>query len=154
MIKVRRLYSHAVLPTKAHPSDAGWDLYYAPETDDPYLAEHASVRIRGLHRVVVPTGIAIEMPPDYVGLIWPRSGLAVKSGIHVMAGVIDSSYRGQIKVCLYNTHYAHEDGAVLLSPGDRIAQIIFHQLPQTELMEVAELDDTQRGEGGFGSSGR
>ncbi len=97
----------------------------------------------------MPTNIAISIPEGYVGLIWPRSGLAAKNGIDVFAGVIDSGYRGEIKVCLYNSSQINFE----INKGDRIAQIIFHKLPQTEMLEVDSLDDSIRGDSGFGSSG-
>ena len=85
----------------------------------------------------------------YVGLFWPRCGLSVKQGIDVLAGVVDSGYRGEIKVCLYNTS---KDNVVIES-GDRIAQILIQPVSQMEMMAVDSLSDTERGEGGFGSSG-
>ena len=98
---------------------------------------------------VFHTGLAMEIPEGYVGLIWPRSGLAVKNGIDVFAGVIDSGYRGEIKVCLYNS----SDWNVDFKAGERIAQIIIQKLEYVEMLEVEHLQDSSRGEGGFGSSG-
>ena len=88
MIKVKKLIKHAMIPTKNNRYDAGWDLYAAED-----------VTINAGEQALISTGIALEMPNEYCGLIWSRSGLAVKQGIQVMAGVIDSSYRGEIKVC-------------------------------------------------------
>ena len=128
----------AIIPTRAYEYDAGWDLYCVEK-----------LYIIPSRRRVVPTNIAISIPEGYVGLIWPRSGLAAKNGIDVFAGVIDSGYRGEIKVCLYNSSQINFE----INKGDRIAQIIFHKLPQTEMLEVDSLDDSIRGDSGFGSSG-
>jgi dUTP pyrophosphatase len=132
------LSDDAIIPTRAYEYDAGWDLYCAEK-----------LYIIPSRRRVVSTNIAISIPEGYVGLIWPRSGLAVKKGIDVFAGVIDSGYRGEIKVCLYNS----SEVSLEINKGDRVAQIIFHKLPQTEMLEVDSLDDSIRGDGGFGSSG-
>ena len=89
-----------------------------------------------------------------VGLIWPRSGLAVKKGIDVFAGVVDSGYRGEVKVCLFNAGSVWSVPSVSIAKGDRIAQILFQPVPSFQLQEVDSLSTTQRGEGGFGSSGQ
>jgi len=109
-----------------------------------------------MRQVLVSTGIALAIPEGYVGLIWPRSGLAVKRGIDVFAGVIDSGYRGEIKVCLYTNSVDPNWGtpkAFDIEKGDRIAQIIFQKIEPFKLIETQELDDTNRGACGFGSSG-
>tara|TARA_R110000744_G_scaffold263780_1_gene378062 strand:- start:6 stop:434 length:429 start_codon:yes stop_codon:yes gene_type:complete len=137
-IKCKKLLDVASVPTRAHEHDAGWDLYSSE------LAFVISSK-----RKVVSTAISLVIPDGYVGLIWPRSGLAAKKGIDVFAGVIDSGYRGEIKVCLYNSSEINFE----INKGDRIAQIIFHKLPQTEMLEVDSLDDSIRGDSGFGSSG-
>lgn len=137
-IKCKKLLDVASVPTRAHEHDAGWDLYSSE------LAFVISSK-----RKVVSTAISLVIPDGYVGLIWPRSGLAAKKGIDVFAGVIDSGYRGEIKVCLYNSSGVNFE----INKGDRIAQIIFHKLPQTEMLEVDSLDDSIRGDSGFGSSG-
>ena len=137
-IPVARLNDKAKTPTKAHKSDAGWDLY---AVDSTVIDEH--------QRKTIETGIALEIPDGYVGLIWPRSGLSVKQGIDVLAGVVDSGYRGEIKVCLLNTSSL----PVEIEAGDRIAQILIQPVSQMEMIAVDTLSDTERGEGGFGSSG-
>ena len=139
MIKVKLLSESASVPTKAHSSDAGWDLY-ASNTSQPVYPHK---------RRLISTDISIAIPDGYCGLIWPRSGLSVKSGIDVLAGVIDSGYRGEIKVCLLNT----SDQVVHVHPGDRIAQLIIQKVEDIEFLEVDNLDDTDLGDGGFGSSG-
>ena len=95
-------------------------------------------------------GVRLEIPKGYVGLIWPRSGLAVNEGIDVFAGVIDSGYRGVIKVCLYNS----SSEGVEIKKDDRIAQILFQEIPAFELEEINDLSDSERKEGGFGSTGK
>lgn len=141
---IKRLWAEAFFPTKKRPGDAGFDLYAAVETF-----------VDVGKRKVIRTGISMAIPPGYVGLIWDRSGLAANDGIKTMAGVIDSNYRGEILVTLLNTNPQE-----LMAPGfhvkqgDRIAQIIFQEVPKVELIEVASLDDTDRGADGHGSSGR
>ena len=139
MIKIKLLNDAAKIPTKAHKSDAGWDLY----------ASYTSQPVYPHKRRLVSTDISIAIPDGYCGLIWPRSGLSVKKVIDVLAGVIDSGYRGEIKVCLLNT----SDQIVHIHPADRIAQLIIQKVEDVKFLEVDNLDDTDRGEGGFGSSG-
>lgn len=137
--KVQLLNDKAKVPTKANENDAGFDLYSSIDTVIPPK-----------QRKTVSTGIAIQMPEHLAGLIWPRSGLSVKQGIDVLAGVVDSGYRGEIMVCLYNT----SDEVVGINTGDRIAQIIFQEVPRV-IMEVHDsLGSSQRGDNGFGSSGK
>ena len=140
-VRCKKLCSEATIPTKSHALDAGWDLYASEDC-----------RIRRGESETIWTGIAMAIPDGCVGLIWPRSGLAVKRGLDVFAGVIDSGYRGNIGVCLYNSGAIYE-----IKKGDRIAQMIIHRIPSTRMLEVDELGsngcDDARGEGGFGSSG-
>jgi len=138
LVRVQLLNDRANVPTKANINDAGFDLYSSIDTIIP-----------SKQRKTVSTGIALQMPEHFAGLIWPRSGLSVKRGIDVLAGVVDSGYRGEIMVCLYNT----SDENVSIQTGDRIAQIIFQEVPRV-IMEVHEsLGSSQRGDNGFGSSG-
>jgi dUTP pyrophosphatase len=99
--------------------------------------------------MLIKTGIAIEIPKGFVGLVWPRSGLAIKKGVSVLAGVIDSSYRGEIGVVLLNTNY--DD--LIIKKGDKIAQLLIQPIETVNIEEVKELSDTERAENGFGSSG-
>ena len=138
-IKVQRLNSEAIIPTKANLSDAGWDLSAA---EDAIIDPSA--------RELISTGVAIAVPEGFVGLIWDRSSMAAKRGVHRFAGVIDSGYRGEIKVCLWNA----SDRYCVVNRGERIAKILFQQVPPFTLIEVFSLDDTDRGRGGFGSSGK
>ena len=141
-LRVARLSDAARLPARAHPGDAGLDLHAAE-----------SARIVPGMRENVGTGIAIEIPEGHAGLVLPRSGLAARHGIALVnaPGLIDSGYRGEIRVLLLNTH----PGVVFeIEPGDRIAQLVISPIADAEPIEVEELSDSDRGGGGFGSSGR
>ena len=137
-IKCKRLSDKGTLPTRAHKYDAGWDLYSSE-----------NLQIVSNHRRTVSTSIALSIPDGYVGLIWPRSGLAVKRGIDVFAGVIDAGYRGEIKIRMSIPHL----GAPHYKVGDRVAQLIVMKLSWVDVTEIKDLDDSERGSGGFGSSG-
>ena len=146
-IKVRFtvLNTNAQKPTKTNLSDAGWDLYSCEDST-----------IEAGTRATIKTGIALQIPNEWVGLIWPRSGLSVKQGSDVLAGVIDSGYRGEIMVCLQNTNPYSEYGVgkdITIKKGDRIAQILFQYVPDIQLIEVDTLTNSDRGGSGFGSSG-
>jgi dUTP pyrophosphatase len=138
-IKVKKIEERAIVPTRSNSDDAGWDLYSI--TTRP---------IAPSQRVTIRTGISLEIPEEHVGLIWPRSGMSVKNGIDVLAGVVDSGYRGEIKVCLLNTSREWMD----IKEGDRIAQILFQEVPHFKLQEVEILQNSDRGQGGFGSTGK
>jgi dUTP pyrophosphatase len=141
IVKFNRTASEARPPRRSNPSDAGADLFSTE-----------SCMIHPLERKTIPTGIRLEIPDGYYGRIAPRSGLAAKNGIDVLAGVVDSGYRGEINVVLYNTD---KSNTFFVEPGDRIAQIIIERHYNMEFVEVVdELSDTSRGEGGFGSSGK
>ena len=140
-LRVRRLDDRALLPTRAHSGDAGLDLY----TLDAAVLEPGA-------RASVGTGIAIEIPDGQAGLVLPRSGLATRHGIALVnaPGLIDAGYRGEIRVLLLNT----DRGAVCrLEPGDRIAQLVLVRVEMPEVVEVQALASSERGHGGFGSSG-
>jgi dUTP pyrophosphatase len=140
-VLVCRLDPEASLPHQAHPGDAGFDL-----------CSLIAVEITPGERVVLPTGLAIALPPGYVALVHPRSGLARKHGLTVTnaPGTIDSGYRGQIEVLVINLD-THD--TVRISKGDRIAQLVVQAVPEVVWHEVAELPDSHRGAGGFGSTG-
>lgn len=142
-LKVKRLRDTALIPTKNKNDDAAFDLYWCPS--DP-----AKMSMTVDTWAMLETGVSFETPKGYYLQIQGRSGLAAKFGVDVLGGVIDSGYRGEVKVivsCPYgvNAHF---------NRGDRIGQLIMHKLPEVELVEVAELSDSERGENGFGSSGR
>lgn len=140
-MKVKRLYEEALLPTKATEGSAAFDLYAYTEAP---LEPSETFKYK--------TGIALEIPEGRVGLIFPRSGLSTKFGIRLSncVGVIDSDYRGEIIVALHNDSYE----SYMIHRGDRIAQLMIVDIPKIEIEEVAELSDTKRGVGGFGSSGK
>jgi dUTP pyrophosphatase len=131
-----------MLPSRAHDGDAGLDLY---------AAEHATIEPG--ERATVATGIAVEIPPGHAGFVLPRSGLAARHGIALVnaPGLIDSGYRGEIKVLLLNTD---RNDPFEVSPGDRIAQLVLSPVADADPVEVTELEMSTRGAGGFGSSGR
>ena len=136
--EVKKLSESANLPSKGNADDAGWDLY-----------SNEAVTIPAGATVLISTGIAMAIPKDHVGLIWDRSSMGVK-GVHRHAGVIDSGYRGPVKVCLHNT--AGKPYSV--EHGDRIAQILIQEVPTFRIHNVEELSSTDRGSGGFGSTGK
>ncbi|RDH09428.1 dUTP diphosphatase, partial [Tsukamurella pulmonis] len=138
-IPLLRLDEGLPLPKRAHPGDAGVDLY---STID--------VRIEPGARTLVATGVALALPHGTVGLIHPRSGLAAKHGLTVVntPGTVDAGYRGEIKVCLLNTD---RESAVEIKRGDRIAQLLVQRVELPDFKEVSFLDETVRGAGGYGS---
>ena len=140
-VLVRRLDPGLPMPARAREDDAGLDLY---------AAETATIEPGG--RVLVPTGIALAIPPGYAGFVLPRSGLALRHGVTLLntPGLIDSGYRGEIKVLLVN----HDRAATTIARGERIAQLVVQRVEPTELIEVDELPSSDRGTGGFGSTGR
>lgn len=140
VLKFVQLSKDAKAPYKSRESDAGYDLFCIED-----------VMVRAGERVGIKTGVAVAIPKGYVGLIWPRSGLAVKNGIDVLAGVIDSGYTGEIVVCLLNTDTFY-DNPFKFKKGDKIAQIIFQPYLTFDLQEVQSLESTDRGTKGFGSS--
>jgi dUTP pyrophosphatase len=137
-IAVKKLRFDAIIPTRGSKDAAGLDLY---------AVDYITIPAGG--RVLVPTGISISIPKNTYFRIAPRSGLAYKSGIDVLAGVIDSDYRGEIKVLLINL----SKDVFSIARGDRIAQGILELIDIPEVIEVESLDDTDRGSGGFGSTG-
>jgi dUTP pyrophosphatase len=138
----KRLSEAARTPTRAHDGDAGFDLY---------AAEPA--RLEPGQRASVGTGIAVAVPEGHAGLVLPRSGLAARHGITVVnaPGLVDAGYRGEVRVLLLNTDTAEP---FEVAAGDRVAQLLITPFAAPELVELDELDDTVRGAGGFGSSGR
>ena len=140
-VKVKRLDKELPLPHRAHRGDAGADLYAAE-----------SLTLQPGERALVGTGIAIALPLGTVGLIHPRSGLAAKQGLSIVntPGTVDADYRGEIKVCLIN-HDRHTP--IEIERGMRIAQLVVQRVELVGFAEVAELDDTVRGAGGYGSTG-
>lgn len=140
-LAVKLLHPQARLPRRAHPGDAGADLFSVDE-----------VTIPAGERREVGTGIALAIPEGYAGFVQPRSGLAFKHGIMVVnsPGLIDAGYRGEVRVSLYNSG----DEPFAVAVGERIAQLVVQRVAEPEFMEAEELPPTVRGAGGFGSSGR
>lgn len=141
-LRYTRLDENARAPLRAHPGDAGYDLFAAE-----------SAVIGPGERANVGTGIAIAVPDGCAGLVLPRSGLAARHGVTLpnAPGLIDEGYRGELRVLLLNTD---RDQAFEVSVGDRIAQLVIVRVEAVEAAEVAALDETARGAGGFGSTGR
>lgn len=149
-LRFKRLHPDAILPTRGHDGDAGMDLY---------AVEDCVVKSGVV--TAVPIGLAVEIPDGYVGLVHPRSGLAFKHGITVVnaPGTIDAGYRGEIKVALttliahYRINGVIDRGAINISKGDRVAQLVVQKVELPMPVEVDELSDHTRGENGFGSTG-
>ena len=140
-VLIQRLDKNLPLPQYAKPGDAGLDVYSSIDAV-----------IKPGERALIPTGIAIALPDGYVCLAHPRSGLAVKHGISIVnaPGTIDAGYRGEIKIILINTDL---NESFEIKRGDRIAQLVFQKFESAEFEEVAQLPESERGAGGFGSTG-
>ena len=140
-LPVRRLRSDAVLPSHAYAGDAGLDL-----------AACEACELGPGERAVVSTGLAVAIPEGYAGFVLPRSGLARRHGVTIVntPGLIDSGYRGEVQVTLLNTDAAE---AFRVEAGMRVAQLVVLAVPEARLIEVEELPASERGTGGFGSSG-
>ena len=141
-LKLKKLDEGLPAPAYANPGDAGLDLYAAKD-----------VTLQPGQRAMIPTGIAIAIPQGYAGFVQPRSGLAAQQGFSIVntPGLIDSGYRGEIGVIGLNTDTQNE---IVIARGDRVAQLVIQEVPVVELLEVDELDETERSSGGFGSSGK
>ena len=141
IVEFQRLSDQAREPERANEHDAGWDL----------RAAEAATILPG-ERASVGTGVAVAIPAGYAGLVLPRSGLAARHGIALVnaPGLIDSGYRGEVRILLLNTDRAE---SFVIAPGDRIAQLVITELREVEFAEAESLSETARGTGGFGSSG-
>jgi len=137
-IKIKKLNPDAIIPRYALPGDAGMDLFSAED-----------VTIMPGERHPIATGLSIELPEGFVSLIWDKSGIALKKGLMKMAGVIEHTYRGEYKILLLNT--SKEE--VEIKKGDKIAQLLVQPIVTAEIIEVDKLSETDRGAGGFGSTG-
>ena len=142
-VKVKKLQPRAILPAYGSQAAAGADLYALLDGD--------SLEIAAGETVLIGTGLALEIPSGYVGLVYARSGLATKKGLAPAnkVGVIDSDYRGELKVALYN----QSGKSQTISAGERIAQLVIAPYLSASFEEADELSDTERGSGGFGSTG-
>lgn len=137
-LKVQRLHDKAVLPKRGSQLSAGYDIA---------AGEAGVVPAHGI--AIIKTGLKMAIPEGYYGRVAPRSGLAVKKFIDTGAGVVDADYRGELGVVLFN--FSDKDFSVV--PGDRIAQLLIEKISMGNLVEVSSLDKTERGTGGFGSTG-
>lgn len=138
-LKIKKIDSEAVVPQAAYEHDAGLDLYSV----EP-------VRLEAGERKAVRTGIALEIPAGFAGLIWDKSSVSMKHGLKTLGGVVDAGYRGEIQVGLVN----FSDKAYEIGKGDKIAQLLVQKIEHLQVVEVDELSDTERSERGFGSSGK
>lgn len=141
-LRIKRLDTDLPLPSYAHKGDAGLDLYSA-----------CDVVLHPGERTLIPTGIALAIPDGFAGFVQPRSGLALRSGLSFVntPGLIDSHYRGEVRLIAINLDPDHD---IAIARGDRVAQLVIQQVCHCSVVESDELDPTERGEGGFGSSGR
>jgi dUTP pyrophosphatase len=140
-VLIRRIDPDVELPSYAHPGDAGADV-----------TTTVDVTLGPGERALVPTGLSVALPDGYVALVHPRSGLAARFGVSIVnaPGTVDAGYRGEIKVLLINLDPTE---SVVLRRGDRIAQLVFQQVERARFVEVAVLPGSDRGEGGYGSTG-
>lgn len=140
-LQIKRLDTGLPLPAYAHVGDAGLDLFSAED-----------VTLQPFQRALIATGIAVAIPLGYAGFVQPRSGLAIRQGLSLVntPGLIDSHYRGEIKVIAINLDASTP---IEVKRGDKIAQFVIQPVAYADLVEVADLDSTVRGEGGFGSTG-
>jgi len=138
-LKIKKLREDAKLSTKGHPGDAGIDFYSIEDVIFPPKEARD-----------VFSGVAIEIPEGFVGLVWDKSSIAFKKGLKTMGGVIDSGYRGEMLFRLFNTG----DSEVIMKKGDKVAQMIIQKFEDCDVVESEELSNTVRGEQGFGSTGK
>jgi len=136
-LRVKRIHEDAKLPFYGHEGDAGLDLFSCVDL------------VLGIREIKpIPTGIKVAIPMGHVGLIWDKSGISLK-GIHRLAGVVDASYRGEVQVVMVNLG----SEPYIVSKGMKIAQLLIQPVEEVEVVETSELDETRRGDNGFGSTG-
>jgi len=139
ILKIKKLHPDAKTPKYAHHDDAGFDLFAIQ-----------NITLKKGERFMIPTGIAMEIPGGYVGLVWDKSGLSMKHGIKTVGGVVDSVYRGEVFIGVINLG----DNDYTFEKGHKVAQMIIQKRETVDFEEVKELSDTVRGDGGFGSTGK
>jgi dUTP pyrophosphatase len=151
-LKIKKIDERAIVPQYQHEGDAGFDFTAIIDHRDAMGEYSETVEVAPGEKYIVSTGLSMAVPKGYELQVRPRSGLAYKSGITVInsPGTVDSGYRGEVKVILLNTGASR----FKISTGDRIAQGVINKLPTVSIREVDELDETERGTGGFGSTGR
>jgi len=138
-LTIKKVHPDAVIPSYAHPGDAGMDLYTVERI------AYAPGELKA-----IKTGIAMEIPEGYVGLIWDKSSVAGKGGMKMMGGVIDAGYRGEVMVSMINL----SSKEYIFEKGHKVGQMLIQQIARPEISEVAELGQTSRGTGAFGSTGK
>jgi dUTP pyrophosphatase len=138
-LPIKKLHPDAKLPAFAHDTDAGMDVYTTKD-----------IELQPGELVAIPTGIAFVIPVGHVGLIWDKSGVAIKRGLKTLGGVVDAGYRGEVFVGIVNTGTVTQS----FSAGGKVAQMLIQKIEQPEIIEVDDLDDTARGDGAFGSTGK
>jgi len=136
-LKVKRIHPQAKLPSYGHPGDAGLDVF----SSEDYILRPGEIR-------PVQTGVKVAIPQGYVGLIWDKSGISLR-GVHRLAGVVDAGYRGEVQVVMVNLGREPYE----IKAGMKIAQMLIQPVIEIKVTEVEDLDDTSRGEDGFGSTG-
>ena len=144
LLKVKKLHIEAKIPEKSNDSDSGYDFHILKDEDfngEAFVLEAGK-------RKLFSTGISLELPKGYGMLLKDRSSVAVRDGLHVLAGVIDNGYRGEVKICLVNL----SEKSHVFTKGQKISQGILHPVPNCDIEEIEELSDTERGSKGFGSS--
>jgi dUTP pyrophosphatase len=138
-IGFKKLHPEAKLPTYGHPTDAGMDLYTLKE-----------ITIQPQEKVIIPTGLAIDLPVGYAALFWDKSSIASKKGLKSLGGVIDSGYTGEMKIILINL----SEREVILEKGSKFIQLLIQKVEHCEIEFVDEVSDGMRSSGGFGSTGK
>jgi dUTP pyrophosphatase len=136
---IKRVHPDAKIPSYAHPGDAGMDLFALERT-----------ALKPGERLAVRTGVSMEIPEGHVGLIWDKSGIAIKNGLKTLGGVVDAGYRGEVLIGMINlsqTEYIFE-------AGHKVAQVLIQKIERPDVEEASELSDTSRGHGAFGSTGK
>ncbi len=139
ILKVKKLSSDSVLPSYAHPGDAGLDMF-----------ANEKVKILPGQAVKIKTGISVEIPKGYVGLVWDKSGMATNHKLKKLSGVIDSGYRGEVLLSLINL----SNVTYILEKGHKVSQMLIQKVETVKIKEVKNLSETKRGKGGFGSTGK
>lgn len=137
-LQIKKLHPEAKVPTFAHNTDAGMDFYSL-----------GALTILPMARAQVATGIAMQIPNGYVGLVWDKSGLSHKKGLKTLGGVIDAGYRGEVFIGVVNLG----SEPIVFEAGDKVAQMLIQRVEHPETIEVVELDEADRGTGAFGSTG-
>lgn len=137
-LQVKKLHPEAKLPSFAHDTDAGMDLYCLEK-----------IALAPLEKLTIRTGIALAIPPGYVGLMWDKSGISHKRGLKTLGGVVDAGYRGEVFVGLVNVGQEVQT----FEAGDKVTQLLIQKVEHPEIVEVNNLEETPRGTGGFGSTG-